>query len=174
MKKVLICSKNPVKIEASQQAFLSMFSDANFSFNGISVLSSVSDQPMSQKETYQGTLNRVNNARKEENADFYIGIEGGIEIVGGELECFAWVVILSQNLIGKAKTASFFLPKELADLVRKGHELGKATDIFFNTQNAKQKTGAIGLLTGNIITRSSFYKQAIIMALIPFKNNNLY
>ncbi len=174
MKKVIICSKNPVKIKASQEAFLAMFSDTDFSFKGVSVLSLVSDQPINQKETYQGALNRVNNASKKEKADFYVGIEGGMEIIGDELECFAWVVISDNKKIGKARTGSFFLPKELADLVKQGHELGKATDIFFNTENAKHKGGAVGFLTGNALTRASFYKPAIIMALIPFKNNNLY
>jgi inosine/xanthosine triphosphatase len=174
MKKVLICSKNPIKIEACQEAFLDMFSDTNFSFDSISVSSLVSDQPMSQKETYQGAFNRANNARKKEIADFYVGIEGGIEIVGDELECFAWVVILSHDKMGKARTGSFFLPKKLADLVKKGYELGEATDMIFGSHNAKQKEGAVGFLTGKALTRAKFYKPAIIMALIPFKNNNLY
>ncbi len=174
MKKVLICSKNPVKIEATKEAFLSVFLEEKFEFLGESVNSLVSDQPMSQKETYQGALNRAKNAKEQYKADYYVGIEGGIEIVNGELECFAWVVILSHNNSGKAKTGSFFLPKKLARLVEEGYELGKATDMVFSSHNAKQKGGAVSFLTNKALTRKSFYKPAIIMALIPFINKNLY
>lgn len=174
MKKVIICSKNPVKIEASKEAFLSVFSNSNFDFSGLSFPSLVSEQPMSQKETYKGALNRANNAKKDISADYYVGIEGGIEIVDGELECFAWVVILNDNIKGRAKTGSFFLPKKLAQLVKKGYELGTATDMVFKSHNAKQKGGAVSFLTNNALTRKSFYKPAIIMALMPFINKNLY
>ncbi len=129
---------------------------------------------MSQKETYEGALNRAKNAKKQFKADYYIGIEGGIEVINGEHECFAWVVILNHDIKGKAKTASFFLPKKLTKLIEKGYELGKATDMVFASHNAKQKGGAVSFLTNKAITRKSFYKPAIILALIPFINKNLY
>lgn len=176
MKKVIICSKNPVKIEATKQAFLSVFRNDkdNYKFSGLSVSSQVSDQPMSQEETYQGAINRANNAKKEIEADYYVGIEGGIEIIKEELEAFAWIVILSNKKLGKAKTGSFFLPKKLADLVKQGYELGDATDIVFGSHNAKQKGGAVGYLTNNALNREKFYKETISMALIPFINKDLY
>jgi inosine/xanthosine triphosphatase len=174
MKKVIICSNNPVKIEASKEAFLSVFPENNYEFIGQSINSLVSDQPMSQKETYEGSLNRAKNARQQFKADYYVGIEGGIEIVNDELECFAWVVILSDDNIGKAKTGSFFLPKKLAELVKQGHELGKATDMVFSSHNAKQKGGAVSFLTNKVLSRKTFYKPAIVMALIPFINKDLY
>ncbi len=174
MTKVIVCSKNPVKMEATKEAFLSVFLEEEFEFLAKSVNSLVSDQPMSQKETYDGALNRVQNAMNKYKADYYVGIEGGIEPVNGELECFAWVVILSHDNSGKAKTGSFFLPKKLARLVKEGHELGKATDIVFGANNAKQKGGAVSFLTNKVLTRKTFYKPAVIMALIPYINKNLY
>lgn len=59
MKKVIVASKNPVKINATQSAFEKMFPDEEFSFEGISVPSGVSDQPMSEDETL--------NVRKRES-----------------------------------------------------------------------------------------------------------
>lgn len=172
MEKVIICSKNPVKIEATKEAFSSVFLNKSFQFNSLLVNSLVSDQPLSQQETKKGALNRVYNAQKETKADYYVGIEGGIEIVEEELECFAWVVILSQGKIGKAKTGSFFLPEKLTKLVKAGYELGVATDMVFASSNAKQKGGAVSFLTNNALTRKTFYQPAVIMALIPFINNN--
>ena len=45
MKKVLIASKNPVKINATKKAFEDVFTD-RFEFEGVSADSLVSDQPM--------------------------------------------------------------------------------------------------------------------------------
>jgi non-canonical (house-cleaning) NTP pyrophosphatase len=53
-------------------------------------------------------------------------------------------------------------------------ELGHADDLVFNKSNSKQENGAVGILTENVIDRAEFYKQAVILALIPFKNPTLY
>ena len=104
----------------------------------------------------------------------WVGIEGGIEDYGVEMAAFAWIVVKSRNLCGKGRTGSFFLPGEIAELVRGGKELGDADDIVFQKSNSKQKNGAIGILTGNVVDRTSLYEQAVILALVPFKNPELY
>jgi non-canonical (house-cleaning) NTP pyrophosphatase len=52
--------------------------------------------------------------------------------------------------------------------------LGEADDIVFGRSNSKQKEGAIGLLTGNVVDRAGLYEHAVILALVPFKNVALY
>lgn len=47
-------------------------------------------------------------------------------------------------------------------------------DILFNRSNSKQEDGAVGILTGRIIDRTKYYLEAVILALIPFKNEKLY
>jgi len=58
--------------------------------------------------------------------------------------------------------------------VRQGKELGEADDLVFAKENSKQDNGAVGLLTGNVIDRTALYQQAVVLALIPFKNPHLY
>lgn len=175
MKKVVIASKNPVKIQAVKQGFEKMFPGEKFEFTEISVSSNVANQPFSNNETFTGAINRVNNASEEiKSMDFYIGIEGGIERVGEEMEAFAWVVIKSARQYGKAKTGTFFLPKEVVILIKQGKELGEADDIVFKRNNSKQQNGAVGILTGDVIDRTKYYTEAVVLALIPFKNINLY
>ena len=48
-------------------------------------------------------------------------------------------------------------------------ELGKANDIYTNERNTKQKGGTISTLTNNLITRTSYYKEAVILSLIKFR-----
>ncbi|MFH1955734.1 MAG: inosine/xanthosine triphosphatase [Patescibacteria group bacterium] len=175
MKRVVITSKNPVKIEAVTKGFKKMFPYEKFIFCEISVPSNVADQPLSNEETFAGAINRVNNATKEiENANFYVGIEGGTEQVGEEMGAFAWVVVKSGERYGKAKTGTFFLPKEVVRLIKQGKELGEADDIVFKRDNYKQQNGAVGILTGNVIDRTSYYTETVVLALIPFKNPDLY
>ncbi len=175
MKKVIIASQNPVKIKATQMAFQRMFPTQKFEFQGIAVSSNVSDQPFSNQETFQGAWNRVQQiAREIKTADFYVGIEGGLEVVNNELEIFAWMLIKSGKKYGKSRTSTFFLPPKIAKFVKQGKELGEADDLVFKTRNSKQKNGAIGILTADIITRTKYYTEALILALIPFKNPDLY
>ena len=62
----------------------------------------------------------------------------------------------------------------IASLISEGIELGDADDIVFSVKNSKKTNGAVGLLTGNIIHRATYYAHAVILALIPFKNPQLY
>jgi non-canonical (house-cleaning) NTP pyrophosphatase len=59
-------------------------------------------------------------------------------------------------------------------LIDTGKELGEADDIVFGHTNSKQKNGAVGILTGNVIVRTSYYTEAVILASIPFKNAEIY
>lgn len=175
MKKVIVCSKNPVKIEVARLAFTKMFKDIEFEFEGISAESEVADQPKSDEETLRGAKNRIKNAKKSfPQADFWIGIEGGVEKQKDELIAFAWIIIDSEKFSSKSRTAVYTLPKEVADLIDQGKELGEADDIVFKRNNSKQGIGSVGILTDGVITRTSFYEQAAILALIPFINPELY
>ncbi|EGQ9598977.1 inosine/xanthosine triphosphatase [Vibrio parahaemolyticus] len=165
--KVVIASLNPAKINAVKSAFQSAFPQQAFEFVGISVPSEVADQPMTNKETHRGAVNRVKNAKVEmPTADFYVGLEAGIE---GNVT-FAWMVIESDTHRGESRSASLMLPPEVLAQLADANELGDVMDKVFGTENIKQKGGAISLLTQNQLTRSSVYHQALILALIPFTN----
>lgn len=172
--KVIIASKNPVKIEATKAAFERKFPNQSFEFEGVSVPSDVSDQPMTQQETKEGAYNRANNARsKYSEAEFWVGIEGGIHDDDFGMQAFAWIVVLSKSISSQAQTAIFYLPEAIAKLVRSGIELGEADDIYFGRTNSKQNDGAVGILTNGEIDRKTYYEHAMVMALIPFNVNLL-
>jgi len=175
-KRIIVASKNPVKINAVEEAFRGMFKNESFETMGMNVPSDVVDQPMTDEEAYQGAMNRANNAfSAEKGAEYWVGIEGGLEEKNGELEVFAWVVIRSNGgKYGKGRSSTFFLPKRVAELIKQGKELGDATDVVFQEDNSKQKQGIIGLLTENNIDRTKYYIEPVITALIPFKNPDLY
>lgn len=173
--KIIVASKNPIKINSVKLGFHKVYSDLDFEYEGVSVPSDVSDQPMSNQETLDGAINRATHAKKGfPNANFWVGIEGGIEKMGEEMMAFAWIVILSKDKKGKARTGTFFLPPKVVELINQGKELGEADDIVFGHSNSKQKNGAVGILTSNIIDRTQFYVEAMVLALIPFLNKDIY
>ena len=175
MKVVVVASRNPVKIESAANGFKRMFPEEQFSFQPVSVPSNVSDQPKSSDETFAGATCRAENARQiHPQADYWIGIEGGVEETGDDMIAFAWVVIISPRGTGKARSGTFFLPPPVVQLIRQGKELGEADDIVFNRSNSKQENGAIGILTGDVINRTILYEIAVILALVTFKNPDLY
>jgi inosine/xanthosine triphosphatase len=175
VKTIFVASSNPVKLHAALQGFQRMFPDESFQVGSFRADSGISDQPFGDQETLQGASNRALNVQKAQpEADCWVGIEGGVEEFGEELIAFAWVVVRSQDKQGRGRTGAFFLPPEVADLVRQGVELGEADDMVFGKANSKQDNGAVGLLTGDIIDRTALYTHAVVLALIPFKNNSLY
>ena len=176
MKKIYIGSKNPVKIESTRKGFEEVFNNIlELEFIGKSVSSGVGGQPMTNEETLLGAFNRAKNLKTNfPGGDFYVGLEGGIQIIGDEMEAFAWIVILDDNLVGKAQTSTFQLPPKIVELIHQGIELGHADDMVFQRKNSKQGNGAVGILTNNVIDRVEYYRHAVILALIPFINAELY
>lgn len=172
---IIIASTNPVKIAAALQGFQEMFPHETFTAQGVNVPSGVSDQPMGDAETYTGAYNRMRGAQAlHPDADYWVGIEGGNIFENNEMEVMAWVVVMSAQRLGKARTAGFFLPPRVIELVNEGYELGHADDILFGVENSKQSGGSSGLLTDGVMDRLRFYVPAVILALIPFLKPDLY
>jgi inosine/xanthosine triphosphatase len=175
MKNVYLASNNPVKITAAARGFKLVFPDDVFEVYPTSTTLNLPVQPRTDEETLICAMLRAKNVRElAPHGDYWVGIEGGIDERQAGMGTFAWVVILDSNRMGKGRSGEFFLPKKVAELVRQGMELGDADDVVFAQSNSKQKNGAVGLLTGDAITRAELYVPAVIFALIPFKNPELY
>ena len=168
--RIVVASHNPVKLRAVEAAFAQVFDGEPVEIDPVAVASEVSDQPMTDTETRRGARNRATNARATApEARFWVGLEGGIEVIDGDLMAFAWMAILGRDdRIGEARTVTLPLPPAIKTLIDAGHELGDANDRVFSTVNSKQKGGAFGLLTNGLYTRESVYTEALTSALVPF------
>lgn len=174
---VVVASQNPVKKEATKQGFEAMFTSHSFTFVSQESDSGVSSQPLSDAETILGARNRVCDIRRRHPAaDFYVGIEGGVEDIDGELHEFAWVVIENATRkTGKGRSAVFIAPPEIRRLIlEEKKELGDAGDIVFGQENCKQKTGVVGMLTNGVVDRVELYRHPVVMALAPFVHGARY
>lgn len=175
MKSVVVASHNPVKQRSVVAGFKRMFPRVDFDIETLAVRSSVRKQPVSNEETLRGAITRAKGANQRSvQADYCVGIEGGIEDGSDGMQAFAWVAIMSKDSIGKARTGTFYLPERIADLIRQGKELGEADDLIFNRRNSRLQDGAVGILTENAIDRQRLYEHAVVLALVSFKNPSLY
>lgn len=170
--KIVVASNNPIKIGATEQAFCAQFSGQRIETISVDVDSGAGDQPTSDIATRQGARRRAENAQAvEPRADFWVGLEGGIELIDEQLMAFAWIAIRGANGgFSEARTTTLPLPPAVRELVDVGMELGKANDRVFATLNSKHGGGAFGLLSEGRYTRESIYAQTLTIALIPFVN----
>jgi len=170
--KVVVASGNPVKLRAAQTAFEQQFPGQPINCVGVDVNSGVGEQPLSDDETHRGAINRAHNASgKRPRADYWVGLEGGVDTFNGQLMTFAWMAVLGPGgRIGTARTVTLPLPPAVKERVEKGMELGEANDQVFSTRNSKQQGGAFGLLTDGRYTREGVYAETLTIALVPFVN----
>jgi len=170
--KVVVASRNPAKVSAVRDAFGAGFPNAPLEIVTVNIDSGVAGQPMCDEETRRGALNRAHNARsRHPDADYWVGLEGGVETIEGELLAFAWMAVLdSGGRRGMARSPTLPLPPDVRKRVERGQELGAANDAVFGTVGSKQRGGAFGLLTGGRLTREGVYAQTLGLALLPFIN----
>mgnify|MGYP000013505349 CR=1 FL=1 len=90
--KVVVASKNPVKVAAARRAFEAGFPSAAVEVEPVSADSGVDDQPFTDEDTRHGAINRAHNAREVvPEADFWVGLEGGVDTFNRQLMAFAWM-----------------------------------------------------------------------------------
>lgn len=158
-------SKNPVKVEAVEEVFRKYWAECEV--GGSEVVSGVGEQPMSEQETMDGARNRAKTCIGE--ADYGVGIEGGVcEIEGKMFEC-AWACVVDRS--GKEGLGGglyFELPSKIAKQIKAGGELGPIMDEFTGKTNVKQGSGAIGVFTKGELDRKAAYVQIVLSAMIKF------
>ena len=167
MHQVVVATTNPAKIQAILAAFDQIFGEGSCHIDAISVDTGVPEQPFGSPQTRTGARNRVANARQARpDADFWVAIEAGID----EGATFSWVVIESREQRGESRSATLPLPEVILEQVQAGEALGPVMSKHTGIDKIGNKEGAIGVFTAGVLTRSSVYHQAVVLALSPFHN----
>jgi inosine/xanthosine triphosphatase len=173
--KVAIGSKNPVKIQAVKEAFEKVWPDQSFHFEGVDIKSTVSDQPMSDDETILGATYRADYALTKLQAEYGVGLEGGMTEVQGVWFTTAWIVVINKKgEKGIGSTIHIQMPDSVMKHIHNGMELGHVDDLIFGQTNSKQGDGHFGLRTDNIITRKDGYRDGVIIALSRFLHPEIF
>lgn len=170
---IAIGSNNPVKQAAARDVFLPLYADATFI--GAEVPSGIPDQPWGDAQTRQGAINRARAAQAQFGADVAVGFEGGlIRTELGIMTC-AWAAIYANDgTLGIGGGAHMMLPSGAAKLLEEGLELGAVMDKLTGQHNTKHASGAIGLMTDDLETRTSAYAHILRLALAPFRSPQFF
>lgn len=174
--KILMGTKNPGKIEGARQAFEKYFD--NIDIEGIAVESNVGAQPVNE-EILQGAKNRIKNLKKYANnnnikADFYIASEAGITNLLGEcIDINAVVIEDSKGFQSIGTSQGFPIPDKYIEEIKQT-ELGKVMDRLFRGKELGKGKGGISFLTKDEITRIDLTRNAFIMALTRFINEDIW
>ncbi|KAG5496987.1 hypothetical protein GH5_01505 [Leishmania sp. Ghana 2012 LV757] len=140
--------------------------------------SGVSDQPMSAEETQRGALNRAKAALEAvSDADYGVGLEGGIEYIAGRwFEC-GWMVILERatGKCGIGSSARFEMSETMMrPILNEGKELADVIDHLTGEEDVRSGLGAMGVLTAGCLGRAAAYEHGLVFALAPFLSDSKY
>jgi len=170
---VAVGSLNPVKVGAARLALEQAGFD--FALQGVAVPSGVAEQPIGLEEIVRGARQRAMNARAALGFAWGVGMEGGVEFdPAGAAWLFNVVVIIADEHESLARGGQILLPPRVAARLRAGDELGPVMDELVGTSNIKHGLGAVGYLTGGLITREAAFFDCFSRALAPLLHPALY
>lgn len=165
--RVVVGSRNPVKLAAVQDVLAAVFPE--LAVVGVAVSGGVREQPWGDDETRRGALMRAHTALSQQAADFAVGLEGGlVETPVGLMTC-AWAAMINPaGQVGYGGGVRMLLPPSVVTLVHELGELGPAMDALIAEHNTKQNQGAVGILSAGLSNRRQAYAQLVAMAAAPF------
>ena len=177
--RVVVGSTNPVKIAAVRVVLERIGARARV--DGIAVASGVRDQPVGDDETIRGATQRARAVLAETDAEFAVGLEGGVVDARGVaagarvMRTCAWAAVVARDgRVGTGGSLAMTLPARVATLVRDGVELGHAMDRVTGGHDTKRGAGAVGILTAGLVDRQRAYEALVAYALAPFLTPELY
>ncbi len=137
--------------------------------------------PLSVGDLMKGAQGRAERLtlqlkREKAEADFYVGLEGGLNIIGDQgarrqvfLESWAYVTDGHRGYYGHG--GGVFVPPRISSpVIDRGIELGIVMDRFTRESDVRSGRGAWGVLTSDILDRKHSFVIALIGAFAPFYN----
>lgn len=159
----------------------------NFKLHNIKADSQISDQPIGLKTIVEGAINRAKkslnfiiNEKKIKSNIFGIGIEAGLAEIPytrtGFMDFQFCAIINEEGQISLGSGVAFEYPKFIIAQVLQipRNEIGDIIGKLAKNRNLKFETGAISFLSKNVLNRTEILSKAVICALLPFINTDLY
>ncbi|USS40247.1 inosine/xanthosine triphosphatase [Thermococcus aggregans] len=175
--RIAVGSTNPTKVKAVENVMRKIYGEVEVF--GVEVESGVSDQPVGIEEIVQGAINRAKMALEKTSADFGVGIEAGIypfpQTLTGYLDIQVCAIASPDGVITIGHGPGFEYPPIVIErILNEGVEAGIAMGGLVNDLELKKKIGAIGVLSKGLLTRTELNEIAVLMAMIPRLNKELF
>jgi inosine/xanthosine triphosphatase len=167
---IAVGSTSPAKISAAKIGFGKVFPNVKITVRGVNARSGISAQPMSDKESIRGALNRAKAALKlVKNADYAVGMEGGAHRVGKNWFESGWIAVIDkEGKIGLGTSARWQMSGKVMSKLNGKNELADVFQELAQVEDAKDIGGVMGLVTKNNLPRDIAYSHGVIFALAPF------
>jgi len=148
------------------------------------VETNVPAMPLNDWQLMQGARERAlavrDVLRKQRlEADIYLGLEGGFHSISieGEWHTFlrGWAYATDGQKGNFGAAPSIAVPTAIVKSVIEGRrELGLVIDEVSGKRDVRSRQGAWGVLSHDLVTRAMSFEVALIAALAPFYNPELY
>jgi len=175
--RVRVGSANPVKVEAVRTVLRQAFKGRRLEVEGREVRSEVPAEPFG-KDVINGALHRAENALLFDDwAHFGVGIEAGLfwcEHLQDYLDIQYCAILDRGGRITLGHGPGFQYPPPLMSLVKNGSTVGEAMARLTGIQGIGHKKGVVGYLSKGMLVRKKLTESAIIAALLPRINTELY
>ncbi|WP_457619786.1 inosine/xanthosine triphosphatase [Methanopyrus sp.] len=166
--KVRVGTTNPVKVRATERAFLRAFPDREVTVEAVSVDSGVPPQPVGMKEVHRGARNRAREAW--DRGSYSVGLEAGLVKVGDvHVDLHVAVVLDPEGWEAVGTSPGFQLPPEVTKRALSGEEVGEVFSEIVGVREVGKRSGAIGVLSGGKVLREDLCELAVLMALISLE-----
>lgn len=157
-------SASPLKLRAVSSVFSELIPAATIS--GVEVKPAVGPQPGSDAATLAGAEQRARAALEETGGELGVGVESGLQRIGGDVFASTWVVAMDRNgRVGAGSSGRLQLPEWLVAELEDGVELEAAIRRATGTADQGQRSGVLGLLTAERVTRYDAIREALQLAI---------
>ncbi len=175
--KVAVGSTNPTKVKAVEEIMREFYEEVKVI--AVDVDSEVGDQPIGLEKTIEGAINRAKKALKKGNADLGVGIEAGLyevpNTITGYMDIQFCAIVDREGRITLGHGPGFeYPPYAVERVLREGVEVALPMSELSGDEELKKTIGAIGFLTRKKLVRKELNKLAVLMAMIPRINEELY
>jgi inosine/xanthosine triphosphatase len=188
IKTVAVGSERAAKVLAVRAA-IARIAQLDSSWKDINVVAravetNIPAMPLTDWQLMQGARERalavrdLLNARRLE-AQLYVGLEGGFHSISieGEWHTFlrGWAFATDGRVGYFGSSPSISVPSALVKKLIEGrNELGLVIDQVSGKRDVRSREGAWGVLSRDLVTRSMSFELALIAALAPFYNSDMY
>ncbi len=132
-------------------------------------------QPVGMDEVVAGAIVRAIRALEKAETDYGVGVEAGPLLVAGiGLEVQAAAIVDVDGRLSLGLSQGFMVPSTWLEAMIEGKELGTLAEKATGRKRIGQTHGLVSYLTFGRVSRGDLTYEAVVMALIPRLNPDLY
>lgn len=163
--KISISTGNDLKVEAARSAFRKVMK--NFTVEKFRGYSLDTDQPFGVDTERFATSRAIAGLRDN---DYSIGVESGIfynSFNNIYYDVHVAAIIDRQSRLTMGYSSGFEIPPDMIGIIKRGNSEGDAFSKIYGTAGIDMRTGIIGKISDNMLTRQELVSEAIRNAIIP-------